>query len=174
MGIFWCILIILAIIYFVTYNYFKMTIDEILNKLVVLDKIFESRYNDLSKAIYQFQKYLPDQKDLIIDIQRAKADAAKYSKPKTTEELAQKILNENALTINLNFLIDKCDFQKIHPDLKDCLIVQVEYIRKIEETATEYNKLLKTYKQIKDFFPFNLYSKMKEINLELDEIRTEL
>ncbi len=56
MAFFFSLLLIVAVVIFVSYKYFKMTINEILDKLVVLDKIFEARYNDLSKAIAQFQK----------------------------------------------------------------------------------------------------------------------
>jgi len=167
------LLIILLLLLFLSYKMFKMTISKILEKLVILDKIFEERYVELSKAIFQFQKYLPEQKNLIFDIQKSKADASKVSRPKTTQELATKIMHENALTINLNFLIDKCDFQKIPPELKQCVTKQVEIIHKISETANEYNHLITTYKQIKNNFPFNIYSKFMGIDLDLDIIKTE-
>ena len=167
------LIIIVLILSFVSYYYFKTIINEILEKLIILDKIFEERYKELSKSIAQFQKYMPEQKDLIFDVQRAKADTSKVSKPKNTEELAQKITNENALTININLLIDKCDFQNIHPDLKECIEKQVTFIRKIEQTANDYNKLITTYKKIKTIFPFNFYSEKMEIDLDLDLIKTE-
>ena len=167
------ILLLIVVIIWLTYAYFKMTINDILDKLVVLDKIFDSRYNDLTKAIAQFQKYMPEHSNLIFDIQKSKADAAKVAKPKTTQELAQKIMNENALTININFLIDKCDFKNIHPDLKIIVDKQVEYIQKIGATANEYNKLITNYKTLKTIFPFSLYTKMIGINLDLDIIKTE-
>lgn len=167
------LLTIIVIIGFVSYYYYKAIVNEILETLVVLDKIFEKRYEELSKSIAQFQKYMPNQKDLIFEVQRAKADAAKVSKPKTTEELAQKIVNENALTLNINMLIDCCDFQNIHPDLKECIKKQVNFIQEIEQVADDYNKSITLYKQIKDIFPFNLYSKSMEIDLNLDIIKTE-
>ena len=156
-----------------SYQYYKLIVNDILNKLIVLDHIFEARYNELSKAIAQFKKYMPEQKDLIFDIQRAKADAAKVSKPKTTKELAEKILNENALTVNLNFLLDKCDFKTINPELKEYVIIQLDYIRQIKETSEEYNQLITNYKKIKNIFPFNQYAKFKGIDLDLDIIKTE-
>ena len=165
--------VIIIIIGFVSYKYYKMTINEILDKLIFLDKIFENRYSELTKAISQFQKYMPECKDLIFDVQSAKADAAKVSKPKNTKELAQKILNENALTLNLNRLIDKCDFQNIHPNLKECIIKQVDFIHQIGQAAQEYNKLITDYKKFKNIFPFNLYSKMIQIDLDLDLIKVE-
>lgn len=168
-----CLIVIVGIIGLVSYYYYKITVNEILEKLVILDKIFEQRYEDLSKAIAQFQKFMPEQKDLIIDVQRAKADTANVSKPKTTQELAQKITNENALTLNINLLIDKCDFQNIHPDLKECISRQIDYIKKIEQVANDYNKSITIYKQIKGFFPFNFYSKSMGIDLDLDLITTE-
>ncbi|MBQ7449875.1 hypothetical protein IJS77_00530 [bacterium] len=167
------LLILIAVLGFGTYQYYKITVDEILNKLIILDGIFEARYNDLSKAIAQFQKYMPEQKDLIFDIQRAKADAAKVSKPKSTKELADKILNENALTVNLNFLLDKCNFKTINPELKEHVSKQVDYIQQISKTADEYNKLIINYKKIKDVFPFKQYAKFKGIELDLDIIKTE-
>ena len=33
--------------------------------VVKMDKIFEKRYDELSKSIAQFQKYMPNQKNLI-------------------------------------------------------------------------------------------------------------
>ena len=167
------LLVLIAFLGWISYQYYKITVDEILKKLVELDKIFENRYNDLTKAIAQFQKYMPEQKNLIFDIQRAKADAAKVPKPKNTKELAEKILNENALTVNLNFLLDKCDFKTIDPELKEHVVKQIDYIQKIGEVAQEYNKLITGYKNIKNIFPFNYYSKMKGIDLELDIIKTE-
>ena len=165
--------LIIAILILVSFQYFKMTINEILQKLIVLDKIFENRYTELTKAIAQFQKYLPEEKNLIFDIQKSKADAAKCAKPKTTEELTQKIINENALTININYLLDKCDFQNMHPDLKICVKIQADFIQKIGEASQEYNKLITEYKKIKNIFPFNLYSKIINIDLDLDTIKTE-
>lgn len=167
------LLVIITVILVVSYIYFKTTINEILEKLVILDNLFEERYNDLSRAIAQFQKYLPEQKDLIFDIQRAKAEAAKYSKPKTMQDLASKIMNENSLTINLNYLIDKCDFQNISPDLKEYVQKQVDYIQKIDAVAIKYNQEIKIYKKIKNIFPFNIYSKLLKIDLDLDVIKTE-
>ena len=173
MAIFIFLIVIILIIGFVSYYYYKAIVNEILETLVVLDKIFEKRYDELSKSIAQFQKYMPNQKNLIFEVQRAKADAAKVSKPKTTEELAQKIINENALTININALIDSCDFQNIHPDLKECIKKQVNFIQEIEQIADNYNKSITLYKQIKNIFPFNFYSKSMEIDLDLDTIKTE-
>ena len=167
------LLIIIGCLGWLSYQYYKMTVDEILSRLVELDKIFENRFNDLTKAISQFQKFLPEQQTLIYDIQRAKADVAKISKPKTTKELAQKILNENALTINLNFLIDKCNFEKIAPELKEHVQKQIDYIKQIGDVAQTYNKLIENYKNIKNIFPFSYYSKMKGIDLDLDFIKTE-
>ena len=164
------IVIILALL---AYFYLKSLIDDIFKKLIEIDKIFEDRYNDLSKAIAQFQKYMPKHRDLIIDVQKAKADAAKVSRPKNTKELAMKIVNENSLTLNLNYLIDKCDFQNIEPELKECVQKQVDYIQKISVAANEYNKLFLAYKNIKDLFPFNYYTKLIGINLDLDTIKTE-
>ena len=167
------LLVLIAFLGLISYQYYKITVDEILKKLIELDIIFENRYNDLTKAIAQFQKYMPEQKNLIFDIQRAKADAAKVSKPKNTKELAEKILNENALTVNLNFLLDKCDFKTINPELKEHVKKQIDYIQKIGDTAREYNKLITDYKNIKNVFPFNYYSKLKGIDLDLDIIKTE-
>ena len=167
------LLVIVVLLGFISYYGFKSIISRIWEKLVVLDKIFEERYNELSKTIFQFQKYMPEQKDLIFEIQRSKADAAKVSKPKTAQELAQKILNENALTINLNYLIDKCDFQKIPLELKDCVTKQTELIRQIDVTAKEYNVLIERYKLIKNYFPFKYYSKLMGIDLDLEKIKTE-
>ena len=167
------LLVIVILLALTSYYGFKNIISKIWEKLVVLDKIFEERYNELSKTIFQFQKYMPEYKDLIFDIQRSKADAAKVSKPKTAQELAQKILNENALTINLNNLIDKCDFQKIPLELKDCVTKQTELIRKIDITAQEYNLLITKYKLLKNYFPFNYYSKLLGIDLDLEQIKTE-
>ncbi len=116
---------------------------------------------------------MPEQKDLIFDIQKSKADTAKVSKPKTTSELAQKIMNENALTVNLNFFIDKCNFNTIAPELKEHVVKQVEYIRNIEKTAQEYNKLITSYKKMKNIFPFKQYTKLIGIDLDLDLIKTE-
>ena len=78
-------LIIVVLLGFTSYYGFKSIISRIWEKLVILDKIFEERYNELSKTIFQFQKYMPEQKDLIFEIQRSKADAAKVSKPKTAQ-----------------------------------------------------------------------------------------
>lgn len=165
--------ILTIIIGFVSYKYYETLISNILNQLILLDKIFEERYTALTKAISQFQNFMPDQKSLIFDIQRAKADVAKYAKPKNTEELALKILNENALTINLNYLIDKCDFSSIEPALKEHITTQAEYIHKISNSAKEYNNLISTYKKIIEIFPFNIYTKMSQIKLNLDKIKTE-
>jgi len=167
------LLILIGVLGWLSYQYYKIMVDEILFNLVELDKIFENRYNDLTKAISQFQKYMPEQKNLIFDIQTSKADVAKTSKPKTTEELKQKILNENALTINLKFLIDKCDFEIIAPELKEHVQKQIDYIQQISDTAQEYNKKIENYKNIKNIFPFNYYSKIKGIDLDLDYIKTE-
>lgn len=167
------LLILIFVFWFISYQYYKITVDSILSKLIDLDKIFEARYNDLTKAISQFQKYMPEQKNLIFDIQRAKSDAAKVSKPKTTKELAQKILNENALTVNLNFFIDKCDFNTINSELREHVQKQIDYIQQIGQIAQDYNKLITDYKNFKNVFPFNLYSKFKRIDLDLDIIKTE-
>ena len=112
-----------------------MLVDEILSELVELDKVFENRFNDLTKAISQFQKYMPEQQNLIYDIQTSKADVAKVSKPKTTKELAQKIMNENSLTVNLKFFLEKCDFEKIDPELKIHVQKQLDYIKQIAEVS---------------------------------------
>ena len=173
MAVFIILIAIITSAGLISYLYFKSIINDILNILVVLDKIFDERYNDLSRAISQFQKYLPEYKNLIFDIQKSKADVAKVSKPKTIKELASKILNENALTLNINYLIDKCDFQKIHPDLKECVKKQAEYTQKINQYANEYNKLVINYKKMKEFFPFKQYSKMIGIDLDIDTIKTE-
>ncbi len=165
--------LIIAILIFVSFQYFKMTINEILQKLITLDKIFEERYTELTKAIAQFQKYLPEQKNLIFDIQKAKADAASVSKPKTTQELTQKIINENALTVNISYLLDKCDFKNLQPDLKKHVEIQANCIHKINAAAQDYNRLITEYKKIKNIFPFNLYSKIINIDLDLDLIKTE-
>ena len=167
------LLILIGALGWLSYQYYKMTIDEILSILVELDKIFENRYNDLTKAISQFQKDMPEQKNLIFDIQRAKADVAKTSKPKNTQELKQKILNENVLTINLNFLIEKCDFEKIGPELKEHVQKQNNYIQQISNVAQEYNKKYENYENFKNIFPFNYYSKIKGIDLDLEYIKTE-
>ena len=172
-GLIITLLVIVVLLSFTSYYGFKYIISKIWEKLVILDRIFEERYNELSKTIFQFQKYMPEQKDLIFDIQRSKADAAKLSKPKTAEELAQKILNENALTINLNYLIDKCDFQKIPLELKECVLKQTDLIRQIGATAQEYNLLIARYNLIKNYFPFTLYSKLMGIDLDLEQIKTE-
>ena len=167
------LLILIGALGWLSYQYYKITVDEIIYDLVKMDKIFENRYNDLTKAIAQFQKYMPEQKNLIFDIQTSKADAAKTSKPKTTEELKLKILNENALTINLKFLIDKCDFEIIAPELKEHVQKQIDYIRQISDTAQEYNKKFENYKKIKNIFPFNYYAKIKGIDLDFEYIKTE-
>ena len=166
------LLVLILVVTYLSYKYFKKIIFDIIDKLAVLDKIFEERYNELSKAICQFQKYLPEQKNLIFDIQKAKADAAKVSRPKTAQELSQKITNENALTINVNFLIDKCDFNTINPELKKCVEKQIEFIRRIEQASTEYNKLITLYNQLKTIFPFTVYTKLIQIDLDLDVIKT--
>lgn len=167
------LLVLIIILGFLSYQYYKITVDEILSKLIELDKIFEARYNDLTKSISQFQKFMPEQKNLIYDIQQAKADAAKVSKPKTTKELAQKILNENALTINLRFFIDKCDLETIEPELREHVQKQIDYIQQIGQTSQDYNRLITNYRNFKNIFPFNLYSKYKGIDLDLDIIKTE-
>ena len=167
------ILLLIGILGWLSYQYYKITVNEILSKLVELDKIFENRFNDLTKAISQFQKYMPEQKNLIYDIQQSKADTAKFSKPKTTKEMAQKIMYENALTVNLKFFIDKCDFEKIDPELKEHVQKQIDYIEQIKDASQSYNKLIGNYKSIKNIFPFNYYSKMKGIDLDLDFIKTE-
>ena len=61
MSVLFCFVIILGLLIFLTYQYFTITINGILDKLVILDKIFEERYNDLSRSIAQFQKYLPEE-----------------------------------------------------------------------------------------------------------------
>lgn len=167
------LIIIIAIVGLVSYKYYKTLTDSIFDKLILLDSVFEARSEELTRAISQLLKYLPEHTDLIKDIQSAKADAAKLLRPKTSLELAQKILNENALTINVKYLIDKCDLDNINPDLKGCIIKQAEFINKISQTAKEYNKLMTDYKNIKNIFPFNLYSKMMQINLDLDLIKAE-
>ena len=167
------VITVIAVIGFVSYKYYKTLVTNIFDKLIMLDSVFENRYKELTSAISQFLKYVPEHKDLITDIQRAKADASKLSRPKTTQELAHKILNENALTINVKYLIDKCDFDNINPNLKECLIKQAELINKIGQTSKEYNKLSTDYKNIKNIFPFNLYSKMMQVDLDFDLIKTE-
>ena len=174
MGVFLIILLlIIGISGWLSYQYYKTTVNEILSQLVELDKIFENRFNDLTKAISQFQKYMPEQQNLIYDIQLSKADVAKISKPKTTKELAQKIMNENSLNINLKFFLDKCDLEKIDPELKIHVQKQIDYIKKISETAVIYNKLMTNYNSIKNIFPFTYYAKMKGIDLDMDLIKTE-
>lgn len=167
------VIIIIAVIGFVSYIYYKTLVDNIFSKLIIMDSVFENRYTELTRDISQFLKYMPEYKDLITDIQSAKADVAKLSRPKTSSELSQKILNENALTINVKSLINKCDFDNINPDLKDCIIKQAEFINKIGQASKEYNKLITDYKNIKEIFPFNLYSKIMHIDLDLDFIKTE-
>ena len=167
-----CLILIVAA-FIGSYAVFKLLIGKIWEKLIMLDKIFDERYNELSKTIFQFQKYMPEHKNLIFDIQKSKADTAKVSKPKTMEELSQKILNENALTLNINYLLDKCDFQKIPYEMKECVTRQSELSRKITEIAEEYNKLILFYKQIKEKFPFTWYSKLTGIELDIDTIKTE-
>ena len=173
MAILLILLIILVTLAWFSYQYYKVAVNEILSKLIELDKIFEARFNDLTKAISQFQNYLPDQKNLIYDIQSAKADVAKVSKPKTTKEMKQKIINENALTMNLKFLIDKCNLEKTDFEVKEHIQKQIDYIKQIEIAAQPYNKMLLNYKNIKNIFPFCYYSKMKGIDLDLEFIKTE-
>ena len=167
------LLILIGALGWLSYLYYKITVDEIFSKLVELDKIFENRFNDLTVAISQFQKYLPEEKNLIYDIQTAKSDTQKTLKPKTTQELKQKILNENALTINLKFLTDKYSNENIIPELKEHIQKQIDYIKQISDTAQAYNKLFENYKNIKNIFPFNYYAKIKGIDLDLEYIKTE-
>lgn len=165
------LLIVLAI--FISYWYFKMTINEIYKWLVILDKIFEERYNSLTKAILPFQKYFPEQKNLIFEIQKSKAEAAKFAKPKSADELAQKIMNENILTININYFLDKCNFNDLNPLCEDVIKQQADYIVQINSVAEKYNKLILNYKALKNIFPFNCYTKIIGIDLNLDTIKTE-
>lgn len=168
----WIVVLVIAVIYFVTYNSIIRTRNSVEENISAIDTVFQNRYDLIPNLVEVVKQYASHEKTLLEDITKLRSNAMS-GQDMTKEKLA----NENALSGTLKSIFALAEN---YPDLKanqNFINLQNQWTEiedRMQAARRSYNASVKALRDIRQMFPSSIVASMMTLKTyDMFEAATE-